>query len=436
MTHARVNNSPWIIAISTDKEHLYKELQQKIVLVGAELLIISIIASILMLRIMKPLADKVVRHSEQLRQETEDRFRTLVETTSEWIWEINEQGVYTYSSPAIESIAGYTKEEIIGHSPIEFMPEDKRERISNLLQELSSTHQPIQNLENIYLHKDGRKIILETNAAPYFSVNGEYKGYRGVDRDITERKAIEKELAQHREQLESIVTKRTSELLELNQELESFSYAVSHDLRTPLRAIHGFTSALQEEYLDKFDESGKNYLTRVRHATSKMSELIDDLLRLTKITRLEINIDKTNLSSLAITSIDQQKQIDKNRHVEVIIAPGLYALCDKKLMQIVMDNLISNAWKYSSKQANPSIEVGSMLQEGTTVFFVKDNGVGFDPEYADKIFQPFQRLHTNKEFSGTGIGLATVQRIIKKHRGKIWVTSALNKGATFYFTLG
>jgi len=436
VTHAQVKGTPWVVSVSINKNQLYRDLTEKIYLVGVELLILLLVASFLMLRIMRPLSHKIVQHSEQIQQQTEERFRALVETTNDWIWEIDKNHKYTYSSPAIEFILGYTNDEIIGQTPFDFIHKDEVESIIKQFSKLSQTHQPMQSLVNTNVHKDGHKVILETSGVPYFSESGEFIGYRGVDRDITSRKAIEDELELHQNHLEEMIKKRTSELVELNQELASFSYTVSHDLRTPLRAIDGFTSALQEECSEQFDETGKNYFVRIRQAARKMGEIIDALLMLTRITRQEVTIKKTCLSSMVSLSLDHCREVDKNRKVEVTITPELYALCDKKLMQIVIDNLIGNAWKFTSNKTPASIEFGSVIKEGNTVYYVKDNGAGFDTEYAGKIFQPFQRLHTDKEYSGTGIGLATVQRIIQRHEGKIWVVSSLNQGAIFYFTLG
>lgn len=234
--------------------------------------------------------------------------------------------------------------------------------------------------------------------------------------------------------LEKRVVERTSELQSKNQELESFSYSVSHDLRAPLRSIDGFTQVLLDDYVDQLDEVAKSYLLRVRTNTRHMSELIDDLLNLARISKQEIIHSEVNLSELASRRISLQREIYPEDKVSVVIEDGLCVKGDEHLITIMMDNLIENAWKYSSKVLSPMIEVGKIRKNAETIYFVKDNGVGFDMKYVDQVFKVFNRLHGD-DYEGTGIGLATVQRIISRHGGKIWVDAAPNKGACFYFTL-
>ena len=255
-------------------------------------------------------------------------------------------------------------------------------------------------------------------------------------------KASEAELKRHRDHLQEMVQERTEELkgktaeLEAsNKELEAFSYSVSHDLRAPLRTIDGFSHALLEDYEGKLDEQGKDYLKRVRAATQHMAQLIDDMLKLSRITRTEMNLEKVNLTQIALSIMDELRKSEPNRTVEVRIADGLEDTADPRLMQVVLDNLLNNAWKFTGKQTEAVIEFGSTKEGDRRVYFVRDNGAGFDMAYADKLFSPFQRLHSAEEFSGTGIGLATVQRIIHRHGGKVWAEGQVGKGATFYFSL-
>jgi signal transduction histidine kinase len=221
-----------------------------------------------------------------------------------------------------------------------------------------------------------------------------------------------------------------------NKELESFAYSVSHDLRTPLRSLEGFSQAVVEDYHDKLDEDGKRYLKRIQDAAVLMGKLIDDLLQLSRITRSDMNREKIDLSQMAGLVIDELKKHDPDRKVEVKIQPGLAAQADPRLLRLVLENLIGNAWKFTGKTRSPIIEIGGFQHEGTTAYFVRDNGAGFDMAYADKLFQPFQRLHKSTDFSGTGIGLASVQRIIRRHGGKVWAEGKEGAGAAFYFTLG
>ena len=238
-------------------------------------------------------------------------------------------------------------------------------------------------------------------------------------------------LSRHESDL--LAANRATELL--NHELETFNYSVSHDLRAPLRSLSGFSQALLEDYGDKLGEEGKSYLNYLKESSEEMGELIVGLLRLSRSTRGEINLESVNLSEMAQSIEQTLRKSDPKRDVRMSITPGLMATVDRRLMGAVMDNLLGNAWKYTSKKQHAEIEFGCRDENGVTVFFVKDNGSGFDVSYADKLFQPFQRLHKVEEFEGTGVGLATAQRIIRRHGGSIWAHSELEKGATFFFTL-
>ena len=238
-----------------------------------------------------------------------------------------------------------------------------------------------------------------------------------LEKEISERKRIQ------------------SELEASNKELEAFSYSVSHDLRAPLRSMEGFSGALLEDYADKLDEQGKQYLKYVQESSDLMGHLIDDLLKLSRVTRSEMNYERVNLSELAGNIVAELEKVEPDRKVEVSIAPDIMVYGDRNLLRLALENLLGNAWKFSSKTDSPGIEVGAAWHDGKQAYFIRDNGVGFDMNYADKLFKPFQRLHTASEFAGTGIGLATVQRIIRRHGGEVWAESTAGEGATFYFTL-
>jgi len=253
----------------------------------------------------------------------------------------------------------------------------------------------------------------------------------GVSEDITERKRAEESIRQ----LNINLQKQSDQLQAANKELEAFSYSVSHDLRAPLRSIDGFSQALQEDYADKLDSEGKDHLQRVRASTQRMGQLIDDMLNLSRVTRGEMGSERIDLTAMAQAIAADLQQTAPDREVEFMIAAGLAAQGDARLLRIVMDNLLNNAWKYTSKQARARIEVGFAQNNGQSAYFVRDNGVGFDMAYAGKLFGAFQRLHGMAEFNGTGIGLATVQRIIHRHGGRVWAQGKVDQGATFYFTI-
>jgi light-regulated signal transduction histidine kinase (bacteriophytochrome) len=224
-------------------------------------------------------------------------------------------------------------------------------------------------------------------------------------------------------------------LAAVNKELESFAYSISHDLRAPLRGIDGFSHMLAEEYGDLLDAQGKGYLERVRAAAQRMGTLIDDILELSRVSRHNMRHGRVSLSDLARELLDELAQAAPARRVEIAIEGECIAFGDPQLLRIVMQNLLENAWKYTGREAAPRIEFGRRTMDGKRVFFVRDNGVGFDMKYADRLFSPFQRMHKPEEFEGTGIGLATVARIVHGHGGDVWAESEPGKGTTLLFTL-
>ena len=254
--------------------------------------------------------------------------------------------------------------------------------------------------------------------------------------DLADRAGLAIENARLYDELERRVAERTSELEAANHELETFSYSVSHDLRTPLRGIDGFAAALNAEYGERLDAQGQRYLQRIRSGTQRMSALIDDMLNLSRLNRAALRDEAIDLAALAREVASTLKRHAPQRRVELTIDEPLTGRGDSRLLTVVLENLLGNAWKFTAATPQARIHVGQLQQDGQAVYFVRDNGAGFDMAYADKLFTPFQRLHTAEEFEGTGVGLATVQRIITRHRGRIWAEGAPGRGATFYFTLG
>ena len=275
------------------------------------------------------------------------------------------------------------------------------------------------NIENIIF----RQVILD-----------EDKEYI-ICENVSERIRAEEKFRKLNEELEQRVKKRTAQLEATNRELEAFSYSVSHDLRAPLRSIDGFSLALLEEYNHQLDKVGKDYLNRVRSASQRMGQIIDDLLSLSRISRRELKKEKVNLSEIAERIVSKLEERDTDRKVDVVIGHKVSAVCDPNLIEVVLENLLSNAWKFTSKQEKAWIVFDTILQDDELVYCVRDNGVGFDMAYAGKLFGAFQRLHKDSDFEGFGIGLATVMRIINRHEGRIWAEGYVDRGATFYFAL-
>lgn len=254
---------------------------------------------------------------------------------------------------------------------------------------------------------------------------------RLLEKIDAERKKMEEEIKKLNKDLES----RAIQLETANKELEAFSYSVSHDLRAPLRSIDGFSQALFEDYMDKLNDQGKDFIARIRAATTRMTQLIDDMLSLSRVTRSEIHLEKVDLSALVNAIAADLRKIQPERKARFIITPGLVAYGDQHLLIIALENLLGNSWKFTGKRPEARIEFGAVDKQGRPAYFVRDNGAGFDMAYAGKLFGAFQRLHGMAEFPGTGIGLATVQRIIHRHGGEVWAEGKVEQGATFYFML-
>lgn len=312
--------------------------------------------------------------------------------------------------------------EAVGRSEVDFLPNAQQSH--EMEQEIMRSGRPVVDLEERIAWPDGTETWVSTTKVPLPDQTGRIVGTFGISRDITERKRAEASLERAKMELEAA-----------NKELEAFSYSVSHDLRAPLRSVDGFSQALLEDYGELLPTEGRMFLERIRGSAQRMAELIDDLLNLSKLTRASMRAKSLDMSQLAQVIVGELQVADRLRRANVKIAPNLRAYGDPNLLRVALENLLNNAWKYTSRREQTEIEFGANYENDETVFFVRDNGAGFDMAYARKLFGAFQRLHASTEFPGTGIGLATVQRIIHRHGGRVWAEGAVDRGAIFFFTL-
>ncbi len=375
------------------------------------------------------------RVEESLR-ESEENFRLLVEGVNDYaIFMLNPAGRIVSWNAGAERIYGYPANEIIGrHFLSVHVGEDIERGEPERELQIAEAEGRFES-EGRRVRRDGSHFWANTIMTALRDPDGRLRGFSWVTRDITERRRAEEAIRALNTELEQRVVERTAQLEAANKELEAFSYSVSHDLRAPLRSIDGFSLALLEDYADRLDEDGKDSLQRVRAASQRMAELIDDLLELSRVTRTEMRREAVDLSALVRAITAELQRTAPERQAEFIIAEGLKATADTRLLRIALENLLGNAWKFTGKTEQARIEFGQRRQEGRPVFYVRDNGAGFDMAYANKLFGAFQRLHGATEFPGTGIGLATVYRIIRRHGGQVWAEGSLGEGAAFYFTL-
>jgi PAS domain S-box-containing protein len=330
---------------------------------------------------------------------------------------------------------GYTKNEIVGRPMVDFYHQDSMDDARRAFKAFSETGE-VRNAALQLRRRDGSKIDVILNVSAVRDGEGKIVASRSVLRDITDIRRAQDEIHRLNEELEERVRQRTAELEVVNQELESFAYSVSHDLRAPLRAIDGFSQALVEDCHDQIGAQGKAHLERVQRGARDMSQLIDDLLGLARVSRAEMRHEAVDLSQIARRIREQLVESEPERRVSFTIGDGVVAFGDAHLLALALQNLLANAWKFTGKRDEATVEFGAIDDEGGATYFIRDDGVGFDMAYAEKLFGVFQRLHTAEEFPGTGIGLATVQRIVRRHGGRVWGEGMPEAGATFYFTLG
>jgi PAS domain S-box-containing protein len=354
-------------------------------------------------------------------REASDLYRLITENSGDLISLVDADGCYTFVSPSFQKVLGFKRDQLVGKAVANFI--DGHDPESVLQWETLMKLETAQGLIR-HLKADGGWAFLEINGK---HIEGSLVA---VGRDVTERAAINEQLRSLNAELENRVEERTKELSIANKELEAFSYSVSHDLRAPLRSIASFSMILQQDVGSKLDEESQDNLRRIRGAAAKMTELIDALLTFSRIVRSELVRSEVDVSHI-VESIFAECRRGSPVEVESHVDPGMKDEADPHLVRIAMENLIENAWKFTSKQERPRVEVG----RNQGVYYVRDNGVGFEQQFVNKVFLPFERLHSDREFPGTGIGLATTKRIVDRHGGEIWAESTPNVQTTFYFTL-
>ncbi|HEY2404447.1 MAG TPA: PAS domain S-box protein [Polyangiaceae bacterium] len=371
------------------------------------------------------LVSSAIRDISERKKADEQRFRlaAIVEASDDAIIGKTLDGQITSWNDGAQQLFGYTADEIVGKSMTLLVPTARKSEEKSILARLARG-ESIQHLDTVRLRKDQSEVQVSVTSSPMRDPKGKVTGAAKIVRDISARLLAERELAHAKEAAEAA-----------NRELEAFSYSVAHDLRAPLRGMNAFAQLLCESYESKLDAKGQDFLQEILQNSKKMGLLIDALLNLARLSRGSLRPEPVDLSSLVRASLARLAAGEPERQVEQIVQDGLRSQMDPTLARALLDNLLGNAWKFTSKAELPRIEFGAQEKDGAPAFFVRDNGAGFDMAFANKLFGPFQRLHGADEFPGTGIGLATVQRIVNRHGGRVWAEGSVGSGAAFYFAL-
>jgi len=378
-----------------------------------------------------------LRHRvEQALQESEHLFRNLLHAAPDAIVIVDEQGIIKMANEQAEKLFCFPHEALLGEPLEKLLPNEFVECHRAYREEYLS--EPycrfMGNGQELYAQQyNGESIAVEVALSPLKTEHGWL--VTAAIRDIRQRKQVEKELETYRIKLEDLVEARTVELTAVNKQLEGFSYTVSHDLRTPLRGIDGFSNILLQDFSPHLPSEAQDLLQRIRKASQRMGNMIDEMLELARVNRVTLNKKMVNLTVMVEDIVENLKVTQPDRSVNIQIAKQMHAFADQTLLRIIMENLLENAWKFSSHSIPSDIRVDCRQEGKIRIFYVKDNGVGFDMRFAGKLFGVFQRLHNSEEFPGTGIGLATVKRIIERHGGSIWAESSQGQGAIFSFSL-
>jgi len=369
--------------------------------------------------------------TETALRESEARYRLVVNSQSELICRWNPDDTITFVNEAYCRYFDKIPDELIGHSFTPFIPQEDHDGLKAHIASINKDN-PVDTYEHRVITPDGHIRWQRWTNHAVFDSNGRIIEFQSVGNDVTEQRRAEQELKRYREHLEELVAIRTSELQASNKELEAFSYAIAHDLRAPLRSITSFSQILLADAGLKLNEEELNSLNRIVQAGKYMAQLIDDILHLAKITRSEMHFESVDVSALCRQAAARLNQSEPQRNMNWQITSGIIVRGDRNAVSIVVNNLLENAWKFTRQSPEPCIQVGAAHEQEMEAFFVKDNGVGFDIRYAEKLFRAFQRLHDPKQFEGTGIGLVTIRHIVERHGGKAWANAKEGKGATFY----
>lgn len=434
-----VPETNWLIVAKIDLEEIYRPINQTALFISITVLAIILACAFglwtVWSRRMKAHYEREYTLEKDLRQK-EEHYRIIVENTADVIWVMDiESERFVYLSPSVQHVLGYSPEEAGKLTMRDFLtPQDYpsiRENLRSRLESFMKGNESdrVRTTRHAVKGKDGKILQVETSATITVNEEGKPKEIVGVTRDITAQWEAEEAIRRLNEELEEKVAERT-------KELEAFTYSVSHDLRAPLRAIAGFTRTLEEDYAQNLNTEAKGFLSRILQASDKMSNLIEELLKLSRLSGQEMRKEMVDLGKVAEEIMHELRSEDPSRRIDLILHPDMVAWVDRKLIYIALRNLLQNAWKFTS--ANPEgakIEFGCREDGGKKVFFLRDNGAGFDMKYAGKLFHPFQRLHSQSEYPGIGIGLTIVERIIRRHGGWIKGEGKPQEGATFYVYL-
>ncbi|MGC4072827.1 MAG: ATP-binding protein [Nibricoccus sp.] len=399
------------------------------------------VIAILQLFAARAAAEIERRETESALRSSEARFRSLSESSPVGVYQFDPQGNCIYVNKRWSEITGISYKDALNKGWREKLPPDELQRLMGAWVAFTSGSSEFAHKLRFTHPVKGTIRWIQFHARRLLAAGGELGGFVGTIHDITAEMEAESEIRRLNASLEERVAERTAQLAAANAELEAFSYSVSHDLRSPLRAIDGFSRAIAEDYDAALDDNGRDYLRRIREASQRMAQLIDDLLRLSRATRTQMRVDTVDLAALAQNVVADLRQGDTpGRQVAFTCPDTLPARADRDLMRIVLDNLLGNSWKYTRRQPDAKVEFSVAdapvdSPDQGVIYTVTDNGAGFDMKYAGKLFAPFQRLHTRAEFEGTGIGLATVRRIITRHGGRVWAESTPGQGTRIHFTL-